>query len=86
MRRDTAHGGDVAEVRGDGLEAYVVPGRRLADDEMTIFDHRVDDGNLLHARRRIVDSTVVADADDDVRRVIYGIAFDGVDEAEFTYV
>ena len=84
MGRHGPHGGDVAEVRGYGLEADVMPGRRLTDDEMTVLDHRVDDSHLLPARRRRVDGTVIADADGDVFRVEEGMLFNSIDESEFT--
>ena len=84
MGRHGPHGGDVAEVRGYGLEADVMPGRRLTDDEMTVLDHRVDDSYLLPARRRRVDSTVIADADGDVFRMEEGMIFNSIDESEFT--
>lgn len=61
-----------------------MPGRCLTDDEMTVLDHRVDDSYLLPARRRRVDSTVIADADGDVFRMEEGMLFNSIDESEFT--
>ena len=84
MRRYGPHGCDVAEVRSDGFKADIMPGCRLADDEMAVLDHRIDDSDLLPAWRRRIDGTVIADADDDVLFMVERIRFDGIDESKFT--
>ena len=61
-----------------------MPGCRLADDEMAVLDHRIDDSDLLPAWRRRIDGTVISDADDDVLFMVERIRFDGIDESKFT--
>ena len=65
MRRDGTHSGNIAQVGCYCFIAYIIPRRRTANDKMAVFHHRIDDGNLLHAFTRFIDSPVITDANDD---------------------